>query len=234
MNVTIIYGTMIKANTYSCVQLLLNNLKLNINIEVTEFFLLKDLPYVYHEGFSNLTNNKYRSPPFNYNDFIAKSLYKTDLIILACPVSTCDITPEMKLFLNDLSCYMKNKQSSIMCNKIGLVMSTAAGAGLFHVIRILKKNLNFLGLNNIFSFSEVLYEMNFEDVNLRTRKKINVKIYKLSNKILSLYDKSQSIKSPLIHKSTFPEKKTLTKEYDCNVIDIKYCQSQVTFNGKNI
>ena len=49
MNVTIIYGTMRKANTYNCVQLLLNNLRLNMNIKVTEFFLPKDLPLFYGE-----------------------------------------------------------------------------------------------------------------------------------------------------------------------------------------
>ena len=124
----------------------------------------------------------------NYTDYITNSLDKSDLIILACPVLNCDITAEMKLLLNDL--YYKsieNNTSSFMNNKIGLVMSTAAGAGLFHTTKILKRNLNFLGINNIFKFSKTFYEINWEYVTLKTKLKINKKIFKLSNKILDLY-----------------------------------------------
>ena len=86
MNVTIIYGTTKKASTYNCVQLLLNNLRLNMNIKVTEFFLPKDLPSFNRRCFSCLINGEERPHHFNYVDSIVKSLDDSDLIILASPV----------------------------------------------------------------------------------------------------------------------------------------------------
>ena len=174
-----------------------------MNIKVTEFFLPKDLPSFNRGCFSCLINGEERRPHFNYVDSIVKSLDDSDLIILACPVFTCDITTEMKSFLDHLSYqYMQKKTNYSMNNKIGLVMSTAAGAGLFHTTRTLKRNLNFWGINKIFKFSETLYEMNLEDVTLKTKIQINKKIFKLSNNILNLYSNSHPIKATILSKIT--------------------------------
>ena len=70
---------------------------------------------------------------------------------------------------------MKNKTNSFMNNKIGLVMSTASGAGLFYTTKSLKRNLNFWGINNTFKFSKTLYEMDWEDVTLKTKIQIDRK-----------------------------------------------------------
>ena len=205
-----------------------------MNIEVTEFFLSKDLPYFYHECFPNPLNSEDKCPHFNYLDSVAKSLDKSDLIILACPVSTCDITTEMKLFLNHLSYnYMQNDTNSLMSNKIGLVMSTASGAGLFNTTKTLKKNLNFWGINNIFKFSKTLYEMNWEDVNLKTKKQINKKIFKLSNKILTLYSNSHPLKLQNFSKITSLKIQPMFKNNNFNVIDFKYWKNQAYFHIKN-
>lgn len=234
VNVTIVYGTIIKSNTYNCVQLLLNNLKFNINIEVKEFFLSKDFPYIYHEGFSNLANGNCQRHHFNYIDTVAKSLDKADLIILACPVSTCDITREMKSFSNYLSYgYMQNNKNSLRSTKIGLVMSTACGAGLFHTTRALKKSLNLWGVNNIFSFSETLYEMNWKDVSLKTNKKINKKISKLSNNISDLYNRSRTSETPIMSEITSSKIEPLFKNNHCNVINFSYWKKHSSFYVRN-
>lgn len=222
MNVTIIYGTMIKAITYNCVQLLLNNLNLNMNIKTTEFFLPKDLPSSYTDFNSHNINSKDTIIHSNCNDSITDSLNKSDLIILACPVSKCDISPNMKLLLNNIYYEsIKNNTNSFMSNKIGLVMSTTAGAGLFQSTRTLKKGLNSLGVNNIFIFSETLYEMNWDYVNLKTKKQINEKISKLSNKISDLYAKPYSAKTPLLSKITFLQKQSKFKKYHHDVMGFK-------------
>ena len=222
MNVSIIYGTINKTSTYNCVQLLLGELKLNIDMQVTEFFLQKNLPYFSTGYFSCIENNVQACPHLNDFNYIANSLYKSDLIILACPVSECDISPEMKAVLDDLSyCYTQNKVHSLMHNKIGLVMSTTAGAGLFNTIRTLKRNLNFWGVNNTFKFSRTLYEMNWEDIDLKTRMKITKQIFKLSYKILSLYSNSHSTESPIFNAPVPLEIKPKIKNNNYNnVIDL--------------
>jgi len=220
MNVTIIYGTIRKASTYNCVQLLLNNIKLNIDIKVTEFFLPKDLPYSCRECHSCLINLENTCSHFNDSNYIITSLYESDLIILACPVFKCDISSNMKLLLDNLSYKsVQNKTNSFMSKKIGLVMSTTAGAGLFYTTETLKKNLAFWGINNIFKFSSTIYEINWKDVNLTTKKKIQKKLFNLSCEILNLYTNSSPIKVPIINKITFLQKKATVKECHCEVID---------------
>lgn len=222
VNVSIIYGTVSKTSTYNCVQLLLGELRLNIDIKVTEFFLQKNSPYFSTGYFSCIENNAQACPHLNDFNYIANSLYKSDLIILACPVSECDINPEMKAVLDDLSyCYTQNKVHSLMHNKIGLVMSTTAGAGLFNTIRTLKRNLNFWGVNNTFKFSRTLYEMNWEDIDLKTRMKITKQIFKLSYKILSLYSNSHSTERPIFNAPVPLEIKPKIKNNNHNnIIDL--------------
>jgi len=235
MNITIIYGTVRKASTYNCVQLLLNNIKLNIDIKVTEFFLPRDLPYFCRECHSCLINLENTCPHFNDSNYIITSLDESDLIILACPVFKCDISSNMKLLLDNLSYKsIKNKSNSFMSKKIGLVMSTAAGAGLFYTTETLKKNLAFWGINNIFKFSSTIYEMNWKDVNLTTKKKIQKKLFNLSCKILNLYTNSSPIKAPIINKITFLQKRTTFKEYHCEVIDFIDCKDYSYSHDKNI
>ena len=203
MNVTIIYGTMRKASTYNCVQLLLNDLRLNVNINVTEFFLQKNSSYSCHKYFSCLRTNSNSCNNFNPIYSILTSLYDSDLIILACPVLSCDISAEMTSFLDYLSYYsIQNKAISSMHNKIGLVISTTTGAGLFHTIRTLKRNLKLLGVGNTFKFAKALYEMNWDDINIKTKKQIDKKILKLSNKVLDSYGNSHNLETPSFHKPT--------------------------------
>lgn len=234
MNVSIIYGTTSRTSTYNCVQLLLSELRLNINIEVTEFFLQESLPY-FSVGYSScIKNNAQACPNLNTLNYITDSFYKSDLIILACPVSQCNISSEMQTILDDLSYhYAHNNIDCVMHNKIGLVVSTTAGAGLFRATRTMKKNLNFWGINNTFKFSRTLYEMNWEDINLKSRMKISKQIFKLSCRILNSYSNLHSINSSILSRPSSSEiKPTLINNYT-NVIDFNQWKMQACLHNHN-
>jgi multimeric flavodoxin WrbA len=193
VNISVIYGTTKKGCTYNCVQLLLNSIKLTTPTTVKEFFLEKEISNQSDSFFSCFINGDFIYLNSNPLDYITNSLDNSDLIILASPVIQCDITRELTSLLNHL--FYKSIEcntKSFMNNKIGLVMSTAAGGGLPHTIHNLKKNLFFWGIRNIFRFSRTIYEMNWEDIDLKTKIKINQKIFMLSNKILNKYTKSRS------------------------------------------
>ncbi|OPJ66048.1 NAD(P)H-dependent oxidoreductase [Clostridium chromiireducens] len=233
MNVTVIYGSMGKTSTYNCVQLLLNNLKLNINIKVNEFFLSQNYYdhdyYLYPENYLNVYSNT------TIVNSIAKSLNASDLIIFASPSFTCDISDEMKLLLRSLSSHhLINAHDSSMHNKIGLAISTTPGAGLSYTTKILKKNLNYLGINKTFTFSKTLYEVNWKNISLRTKKQLHKKFLKLSYKILTLYNKSHNPKASFFNKLTSPKVNMLSKNNDYKVIDLNYRKKETYYHSKHI
>lgn len=222
-----------KTSTYSCVQLLLSNLKLNIDINVSEFFLSQNYYdhdyYIYPENYLNIYSNT------TIIDSIAKSLNSSDLIIFASPTFTCDISDEMKLLLRNLSSHhLINTHDSSMHNKIGLAISTTPGAGLSYTTRILKNYLNLLGINNTFTFSKTLYEINWKNINLKTKKQIHKKVLKLSYKILTLYNKSHNPKISFFKKLTSTKINTLNKNNDYKVIDLNYRKKEIYYHSKHI
>ena len=131
VNISVIYGTTRKACTYNCVQLFLNNLKINNNINVKEFFLIEDASIYAEDFFICYINKEIIHPNSSPIDYLMNSLDNSDLIILASPAIKCDITMELNSLLNHLFFEsIKRNTKSFMKSKIGLVISTTSGAGL--------------------------------------------------------------------------------------------------------
>lgn len=223
MNISIIYGTTRKACTYNCVQMLLNSLRLTIPINVNEFFLENNFLNHSNDLFSCLINNEVVDPNSTQFDYLTNSLHNSDLIILACPVIRCDITKELKTLLEQLFYNsIEYDTKSFMNNKIGLVISTTAGSGLYYITNKLKENLIFWGIYNVFSFSKTLYEMNWDEVTLKTKLKINKKIFRLSNKILKIYVKSSHVKHTLSNKTPSYKDEPLLNNKHNNIINVNF------------
>lgn len=199
MNITIIYGSMSKSNSYyNFIQLLLDNLKSNIDLNITEIYSSNNISYFYGRRHSS-TNSRKVSHLYDINNIklITKSLYKADLIIIACTAFTCDLSSEMKCLLNNLSYYyLSNKDNTLRNNKIGLIISTASGGGLFRITKLIKKNMSFWGIHNIFNFSQNIYEGDWAYINLKTKKQIAQKLLNLSYKILWLHNKNRFTRPP--------------------------------------
>ena len=228
VNISVIYGSTKKACTYNCVQLLLNSLKLTIPITVKEFFLEKEISNKSDRFFSCFIDGNFIYLNSNSLDYLTSSLDNSDLIILASPVIQCHITTELNSLLNHL--YYKSieyNRKSFMHTKIGLIMSTTASAGLPTTINNLKKNLFFGGIHNVFRFSKTIYEMNWEDVDLKTKIKINKTIFKLSNKILNEYANSASMNMTLSNKIIPYLFKPYFKNKNINVIPIDFKRNRI-------
>lgn len=187
MKVSIIYGTTTKDNTYNCVKLLLKKIKLNTDISVTEFFISDDLSYLYSGSVSCFINTQYKSHHRNNIYDIVNVLDQSDLIILASPVCSCDVSVQMKSFLNNLLCNLQNyKFNSKMADKVGIVISTTPGAGLNNTLRTLQKSLKSLGIKKILRFSKTLYELDWLDINFRNKRKLSNKTSKLAYRATKL------------------------------------------------
>lgn len=230
MNVIVIYDNSSETNTYNCVQLLLNALKLNIELKVTEFFLSKD--YIYN---GRLSYPDIDSKTVNGMEYIINSLDSSDLLIIASPVSKCDISNEMKLFLHRLSCcYLLSSSRSQINDKIGLSISTTSGAGLFYTSKILKRNLNSLGIKNTLKFCRTLYEISWEDVSLKTKMRIHKDIFKLSYKILGLHNRTYNKKRLILRKVIFSKDNNALIDSSPNIIQLSSWKYQTHLHNRHI
>jgi len=230
VNVIVIYDISNETSTYRCVQLLLNALKLNIELKITEFFLSKDYVYngylFYPDIDSNINNSM---------EYIISSLDDSDLLIIASQVSKCDISNEMKLFLHRLYCsYLLRSPKSPMHSKIGLSISTTSGAGLFYTSKILKRNLNSLGIKNTLKFCRTLYDINWENVSLKTKMKINKDIFKLSYKILDLHNHTYNKKTSILRKVDLSKNSHTLIDDSSNVIQLGSWKYQSHLHNRHI
>lgn len=131
MKVAVVYGTMHKGSTYNIVNKIIEEMKIQTEVNVTSFSLPKDMPYFCNSCFNCLLKGEDKCPHFTTMQPIVKVLDEVDLIILASPVYVLDVSGQMKAFLDHLAYrWMPHRPEKKMFNKIGLVVSTAAGAGI--------------------------------------------------------------------------------------------------------
>lgn len=152
MKVIVIYGSMRKGSTYNCVQVFFESIKDKIT-DKREFFLSTDMPHFCKGCFSCFINGEQTCPHYKEMKLITKALEDADLIILASPVYVSDVSGQMKSFLDHLAYrWMVHRPHPEMFKKIGLVISTAAGAGTRTTNKTMKRSLVFWGVNKVYSY----------------------------------------------------------------------------------
>lgn len=230
MKVTVIYGAMHKGSTYNCVQELLKNFT---DVEVTEFFLPKDMPHFCNGCFSCFLKGENTCPHYNQVNNIKQSMLKANLIILASPVYVCDVSGQMKALLDHFGyIWMPHRPEYLMFNKIGLVLSTAAGAGTSHTNKTMKKSLNYWGLKRVFSYKKNVGAMSWEEVNSKNKNQIIKEFRILADKISKAVAKSNTLKPRLFTKIIFTAMKGMQKKNSWNETDKNYWKEQGWLEGK--
>lgn len=232
MKVTVIYGTMHKGSTYNCVKLLLNHLQ-NNDTNITEFFLPKDMPHFCCSCFSCFLNGEETCPHYKEMNPIARSLEKADLIILASPVYVCNVSGQMKAFLDHLGYrWMPHRPHPEMFHKTGLVVSTAAGAGTKTTNKTMKKSLLYWGVNKIYSYGINVAAMSWDDVDTKKKKQIEEQLTKLSDKIIKTAARSNKKSPNYFTKILFNVMKVSQKNNTWNNTDYNHWKNNGWLDGK--
>jgi len=184
MKVAVIYGTLRKGSTYSITQLFLQRLA-NADLKVTEFFLPMDMPYYCCGCFSCFLKGETFCPHYKKIHPIANALEEAELVILASPVYVYGITGQIKTLLDHFAYqWMPHRPNPKMFNKVGLVISTAAGAGTGKTNKSMKENLFYWGIPKIFQYGKIVSAMGWEGVNEKKKAQIEKEVLTVSTKIL--------------------------------------------------
>lgn len=150
MDIVIIYGSARKGNTWTLVQKVKGALSALGEYHFTEYTLPRDLPQFCHGCMTCLGRGREHCPNAEYVAPIERDLLACDGIILASPVYTMDVSGPMKSFLDHLfSLWVPHQPEEAMFHKAGLVISTAAGAGLGPTNKTMERSLKYWGVPSV-------------------------------------------------------------------------------------
>ena len=227
MNVTIIHGNAHHGSTWHNVERILFHLEAIESLTVKEFSLPNDMPHFCNGCFSCFFNGENTCPHASSVQPIAEALRSADLIVLTSPVYAMDVSGQMKAMLDHL-CYqwMSHRPNPVMFNKIGLTVSTTAGAGLSHTTKTLRNSLNFWGLKRVYSYKCKAAAMRWEDISEKTRQQIEQDTARLAQKIYKATTKADRLRPTLFHFVFFRMMKGMMRKNDWNLRDRAHWEQQ--------
>ncbi|NCA99586.1 MAG: NADPH-dependent oxidoreductase [Clostridia bacterium] len=220
MKITVIYGNMRHGSTWHCTQEILQQLMHLDVVEVTEFSLPRDLPQFCNGCFCCIYKGEETCPHRSYTRPIEEALIAADLIILASPVYGLDVSGAMKTLIDHL-CFqwMSHRPHPAMFKKIGLTVTTSAGAGLGHTTKTLKNSLVFWGVQNVVTFKYPVSAMKWDDVSAKNQAKIRRRARTLASRIARVAKAPRRLRNPLFRSFFFSLMRGMQQKNDWNPLD---------------
>ena len=183
MRIVVLHGQMHKGSTYNITKLFLENLS-DENTEITEFFMPEDTPSFCIGCFNCFMKGEEECPHADKVQAIVKAMDEADLIILESPCYAFGMSGQLKTLLDHLAYrWMVHRPHPKMFSKVGLVISTAAGAGTKKVTKSLKDNLFHWGVAKIYRYGKNVAASSWESVKTEKKLKIEKDVKELSGKI---------------------------------------------------
>ncbi len=170
MKVAIINGNARHGSTWHCKELFLEELRKRTDVAVTEFTLPKDMPHFCVGCFNCFFKGEDKCPHANSMQPIVQAMIEADIIVLTSPVYVFDISGQMKAFLDHLGyMWMVHRPHPSMFHKIGVTISTTAGAGLSHTTKTMASSLRYWGTRRVLSFQKPVNAVSWDGIPEKTR-----------------------------------------------------------------
>lgn len=180
MKVVIINGQNHKGSTYN----IAHNLGEKVGGEITEFFLPRDFDAFCYGCTKCFTEDENKCPAYLKLKPITDALESADLIILASPVYVFHATGAMKNLLDHYGyMWMAHRPKEEMFKKQGVVISTAAGAGMKSTNKDMADSLFYWGIGKIYKYGIPVRAINWEGVPDNRKIKIDKKLNVIAKKI---------------------------------------------------
>ena len=220
MKITVINGTMRHGSTWHCMDAIRQELAKFEQTEVTEFFLPKDMPHFCNGCYSCFYNGEETCPHSAYVKPIVEAMEQADLVVLTSPVYGFDVSGQMKALIDHL-CYMwmSHRPNPKMFNKIGLTLTTTAGAGLGHTTKTLKNSLTYWGVKRTYSYKIPVSAMKWSEVSQKNQAKIKEDSQILAKRIYKSVNNASRLSNPLFRSFFFKLMSTMQKKNDWNKTD---------------
>jgi len=233
MKITVIYGNIHHGSTWHCMDLLKQELSRYDTIEVTEFYMPKDMPHFCKGCFSCFFNGEQTCPHAESINPIVESLEEADLIVLTSPVYAMDVSGQLKALLDHL-CFMwlSHRPNPKMFNTVGLSIATTAGAGLSHTTKTMQNSLKFWGVKKRFALKEAVSAMKWDEVPTKNKVKLKRDIEITAKKIAEKVNNIEKTPAPLFRRFMFKMMLGMMKKNTWNPRDKNYWEDQGWLRGE--
>jgi multimeric flavodoxin WrbA len=234
MKLVVIHGNTRHGSTWNCAEIFKNELCKLTNAEVTEFFLPRDMPHFCNGCFSCFMNGELTCPHAEKVTPILTAMLEADGIVLTSPVYAMDVSGQMKALLDHLCfMWMSHRPNPEMFHKIGITITTTAGAGLGHTAKTLQNSLKFWGVKKIFTVKYPVAAMKWDEISDKKKAQIQKDASVMAKKITKAVRNQEKLPNPLFRSIFFKMMVGMMKKNTWNPTDRQHWESQGWLSGTN-
>lgn len=219
MRIVVLHGQMHKGSTYNITRLFLDRLS-DENTEINEFFMPRDAPSFCIGCYNCFEKGESQCPHADTVQPVAKAIEEADLLILESPCYVLGMTGQLKTFLDHMGYrWMVHRPHPKMFGKVGLVISTAAGAGAKRVTKALRDHLFHWGVPQVYRYGKNVGASSWETVKPETKLRIEKDADRIAAKMLKRLGRA---KPGVKTKALFEAMRMSQKANDWNPTDKEY------------
>lgn len=220
MKITVIHGQAHQRNTYHLTQLLLEQLD-HRKMDVTEFKVNGISQCV--GCFQCILKDENLCPHREQMEPIIQSLEAADVIILASPNYVMGMTGQLKSFCDHMAYrWIVHRPYGKMKNKIGVAISTTAGAGAKKATKDMATQFRWWAVGKIYELPFTVAASSWDEVNHKKRARLKKKVKRLGRQINA---KSGNVKPGIKSRLLFYMMGKMQKRMGSNPVDITWWET---------
>lgn len=227
MKIAVLHGQNHKGSTYHITRLFIDKIK-ETDSEINEFYFVKNEACV--GCFQCFFNGEEKCPHYEQVNHIISAIEEADLVILESPCYCMGMSGQLKIFLDHMGYrWMSHRPHDKMFGKVGLTISTAAGAGAKKVTKDLKQHMFYWGIPFTIRYGVNIGASSWEYVSQKKQIMIERDIEKIVCKIQKIIGK---VKPSTKTKGIFYIMKMSQKKNTWNQTDKEYWKKKGWLNGQ--
>jgi multimeric flavodoxin WrbA len=181
MKIAVLHGQNHKGSTYHITQMFLEEFK-GASTQIEEFYFTNNSACI--GCFNCIIKGEEKCPHLSQNEKIITAIEKADFIIIESPCYCMGMSGQLKIFMDHFAYrWMSHRPNGKMFSKVGLTISTTAGAGSQKVTKDLKQQMFYWGIPSIYRYPIIIGASKWEAVSIEKRAKIQQKVKQISNQI---------------------------------------------------
>ncbi|MDO5111193.1 MAG: NAD(P)H-dependent oxidoreductase [Clostridia bacterium] len=161
MKVTVIYGQQHQGSTYRAAQLLLQKLHCTPE-EISEFYVNGIAHCV--GCYACIMKDEKLCPHRAQTQPIIEAIEAADVIVLASPNYCFDMTGQMKTFCDHMAYRWMIHRPADMRKKIGVAISTTAGAGAGAAVKNLRRQMGWWSVGRTYPLTFAIWAQDWEQI----------------------------------------------------------------------